>query len=1004
MLEQQGIIEALQAENARLQQREALYRSLYDAMTAGVALHALITDAGGTPIDYHMLEINPAFTLITGLSRSATVGRSASEVYGTDTPPYLEQYARVVATGESVTFQTTFAPLQQTFLITAIATAPDQFATILTDITTREHTEAALRASEERYRAVSELTSDFAFALTLRSDDSPITEWITDAFTRITGLTRAEADDPETMSKIVHPDDISRLEQHQRQVLAGHDPGIIEFRILRQGEVRWLRHYFKPVWDSVQGRVVRVYGAAQDITEQKRIETALQRRDRILEAISVVAASFLDTKSFGRNIQLLLERLGIAAEVSRVYLFENMCTSAETVAMRQLYEWIAPGIHPQIDNPVLQDLPYQASGFARWEAVLRQGDAIYGEVDDFPPEERVILHAQNIQSIAIVPIFVDYHWWGFIGFDECAQQRTWSMSELDTLRTAAGVVGGAIQRRQIALALQAGEEKYRTLFDRVPVALCRSTPDGRFLDVNQAMVQLLGYPTREVLLAVPSLDLYVEPTERRHWQAAIEQGEHVHNYEIRFYRRDGTVIWINSHIHAVRDDTGHVVAYEASLEDITDRKAYQQQIERLAFTDPLTGLANRRHLYEAGAAALLADPERTALLYLDLDRFKAFNDTLGHDAGDDLLVQVTRRLQAGVDQAGLLARIGGDEFAVLLTDTDRAAAVALAEGLLDQLRHPFELPDLRVYLNGSIGIALGTTGLPGFSMLLTRADIAMYRAKRTRTGVQVHDPVNGGLSPEQMHIEAEFRQALTAGRLRLYYQPILDMETRQLFGVEALVRWPHPTYGLLTPGRFLPLAEEIGLLGVLDSWVLQAALTQAARWQAVGVPRTVTVNLSAPSFRRVDLVEHVAALLNTTGVAAERLVLELTEQIALHDLSLTYQVLTELQALGVRVALDDFGTGYASLTHLRKLPIDILKVERGFTAGIGHNYKDEAVLRAVLALGEGLNMIVITEGVEHEAQRAWLHAAGGRHIQGYLIGRPAAADELDAQYPGVHSA
>jgi diguanylate cyclase (GGDEF)-like protein/PAS domain S-box-containing protein len=1004
MSEQQAIIRVLQAENARLQQREALYHSLYDAMNEGVALHTMITDASGTPIDYRILEINPAFTLITGLPRSATVGRPASDVYGTGVPPHLEEYARVVATGKSVTFQTTFAPLQKTFQITAVATAPDQFATILTDITIRERTQTALRASEARYRAVSELTSDFAFALTVNPDGSPETEWITDAFTRITGLTRADANDPEKMRSIVHPDDISYLAQHQAQVLAGHDTGIVEFRILRQGEVRWLRHYFKPVWDSRQERVVRIYGAAQDITEQKRIETALQRRDRILEAISAVAASFLDTGSFHQNMQLLLERLGTTAEVSRVYVFENICTSAESLAMRQLCEWVAPEISPQIDNPVLQDLPYQMGGFVRWEALLRQGNAIYGEVCNFPPEERMMLHAQNIQSIAVVPIFLDHHWWGFIGFDDCVQERAWSMSELDTLRTAAGVVGGAIQRQQIALALQTSEEKYRTLFDRVPIALCRSTPDGRFLDVNQAMVQLLGYATREALLAVHLSDLYVDPAERRHWQDCIERGEDVHNFEIRFYRRDGTVIWVNIHIHAVRDDTGRVIAYEASLEDITDRKAYQQQIEQLAFTDPLTSLANRRHLYEAGAAALLADPERTALLYLDLDRFKAFNDTLGHDAGDDLLVQVTRRLQEGVVQGGLLARIGGDEFAVLLTDTDREAAVALAETLLDQLRHPFDLPDLRVYLNGSIGIALGTVGLPGFSMLLTRADIAMYRAKRTRTGVQVHDPVNGGLAPEQMHIEAEFRQALMAGHMLLYYQPILDMETQQLFGVEALVRWPHPTYGLLTPGRFLPLAEEIGLLGVLDIWVLQAALTQAARWQTIGVPRTVTVNLSAPSFRRVDLVEHVAALLNTTGVAAERLVIELTEQIALHDLSLTYQVLTELQALGVRVALDDFGTGYASLTHLRKLPIDILKVERGFTAGIGHNHKDEAVLRAVLALGEGLNMIVITEGVEHEAQRAWLQAAGGRHIQGYLIGRPAAAEEFDRPYSAVHSA
>ncbi len=1004
MSDQQAIIEALQTENARLQQQEALYRSLYNAMTEGVALHAIITDATGTPVDYCILEINPAFTIITGLSRPATVGRLASDVYGTGAPPYLKQYAQVVATGEPVTFQTTFDPLQKTFLITAIPTAPDQFATIFTDITTHEYTETALRASEERYRAVSELTSDFAFALTVRPDGFLITEWITDAFTRITGLTRADADDPETISKIVHPDDVPRLVQHQGQVLAGFDPGIIEFRILRQSEIRWLRHYFKPVWDSTQGRVVRVYGAAQDITEQKHTEIALQRRDRILEAISVVAASFLDTGRFCRDIQLLLDHLGKAAEVSRVYVFENISVSAESIAMRQNYEWVAPGIVPQIDNPLLQNMPYQAGGFARWETALCRGDLIYGLVRDFPVAERTVLHAQNIQSIAVAPIFVDHHWWGFIGFDECVEERIWLTSELDTLRTVAGVVGSAIQRQQIAQALQTSEAEYRNLFDRVPIALCRSTPDGRFLDANQAMVQLFGYSSREALLAVPARDLYVDPADRQRWQACIEQGKPVHNFELQLYHRDGTMLWVNSHIHAVHDETGAVVAYEASLEDSTDRKAHQQQIEQLAFTDPLTGLANRRCLYERGEAALAANPEGTTLLYLDLDRFKAFNDTLGHDAGDDLLIHVTRRLQQVVDQAGLLARIGGDEFAVLLTNVDRQAAVVLSQSLLEQLRHPFDLPDLRVYLNGSIGVAHGTVSLPSFSVLLTRADIAMYRAKRTQSGVQVHDPLDVGFSPAQIHIESEFRQALMLGSLMLHYQPILDMDTRRLFGVEALVRWPHPTHGLLTPGRFLPLAEEVGLLGVLDTWVLQAALTQAARWQALGHPRTVTVNLSGPSFRRVDLVDYVSALLHTTGVTAERLVIELTEQIALHDLSLTYQVLTELQALGVRVALDDFGTGYASLTHLRELPVDILKVERGFAAGIGHNPKDEAVLRAVLALGAGLNMMVITEGIEHETQRIWLQAAGCRHIQGYLIGRPAAVDDLDRQYPAAHFA
>lgn len=698
MTEQQDTITLYLDEDTRLQQWAALYYSLYVTMTEGVVLHELVTDEDGTPIDYRILEVNPAFERITGLSRASVVGLLASVAYGTGTPPYLEQYARVVASGEPITFQTRFDPMQKVFRIIAFMNVPGQFATVFSDITERQQAEEALRESETRYRIVSELTSDYAYALQLTTDGKIIPEWVTDAFRRITGYAPDEFAPTGDVSPLIYPEDRPIAARRFQRLRAGQ-ADVSEFRILtRMGDIRWLRDHGHPVWDEQTGRVVRIYGAAQDITEQKR---------------------------------------------------------------------------------------------------------------------------------------------------------------------------------------------------------------------------------------------------------------------------------------------------------------YQEQIERLAYTDPLTRLANRRHLAEAGETALAIAPERTLLLYLDLDRFKAFNDSLGHDTGDMLLVQVSRRLQQTVGQAGLLARMGGDEFAVLLTGSDAEGAVALATVLLDNLRQPFELSTLRVYLSGSIGVAQGGAHLPGFSTLLTRADIAMYRAKRTQTGIQVYDSVTGGGSLEQMRIETEFRQVLHRGSLTLHYQPILDMETGDLFAVEALVRWNHPRYGLLPPARFLPLAEEIGLLGALDTWVLQAALTQVARWQAAGHARTVTVNFGAPSFRRADLIEHLRTLLRETGVSAERLVIELTERTALHDLSLISGMLTEVQALGVRVALDDFGTGYASLTHLRELPVDMLKVERSFAAGIGHNRRDEAVLRAMLALGAGLDLLVVTEGVETEVQRAWLCEVGCRHVQGYLIGCPMSAADLEQWHPGA---
>jgi EAL domain-containing protein (putative c-di-GMP-specific phosphodiesterase class I) len=249
-----------------------------------------------------------------------------------------------------------------------------------------------------------------------------------------------------------------------------------------------------------------------------------------------------------------------------------------------------------------------------------------------------------------------------------------------------------------------------------------------------------------------------------------------------------------------------------------------------------------------------------------------------------------------------------------------------------------------------------------------------------------------------LQLENELRAALAGDGLTLHYQPILDLHTRSLLAVEALVRWPHPQLGLLRPGEFLPLAEEAGLLGLLDEWVLHTALKQVAAWQAAGQPLTVSVNLGGPALRRANLVEKVAALLAETGVPSAQLVLEITEHMALHDMETTHAVLSELQQLGVRIALDDFGTGYASLSHLRELPVDILKIERVFAQGIGCSAKDEAVIQSMLALGRGLDIIVVAEGVEEEAQRDWLQAAGCRHIQGYLISRPVPPASIN----GVH--
>jgi diguanylate cyclase (GGDEF)-like protein/PAS domain S-box-containing protein len=575
--------------------------------------------------------------------------------------------------------------------------------------------------------------------------------------------------------------------------------------------------------------------------------------------------------------------------------------------------------------------------------------------------------------------------------------------------------------------------RYAELYHNAPVGYLTTTPDGTIIEVNPTGARLLGSDV--VALRGQSLTHWIVPDDKDIYYfhlRRLAEGSAPQRCELRIRQPRASPITTRlestgitdaageRHCRTVLLDVSERVRAEQALQQTNAeleqrveartaelqasvceherttaalRDAYQE-LEHIALTDPLTGLANRRRLYEVGQMAMQDMPKRTILLYLDLDRFKAFNDSLGHDAGDELLLQVARRLQQSIGDEGLFARIGGDEFAVLLRDADIKHAVAQAQQLIDQLHQPFDLHGQRVHLGGSIGIAASDASVISFSMLLTRADIAMYQAKRSQTNIQVYHPSHDAVTPEHVQMEVDFRQALAAGTLTLHYQPICSSITSQQFAAEALVRWPHPTKGMLTPGAFLSLAEEIGLLHALDRWVLRAVCTQIACWQVAGVKQTVSVNLSAASLQQADLIDTIAALLHQTGIPADRLIIELTEHTALRDLSLSRQVLSDLQTLGIRIALDDFGTGYASLTYLRELPVNILKIDRSFVAGIGRNPKDEALLHAVLALGARMDILIIAEGVESESQRIWLREMGRCHLQGFLIGRPGAASTL----------
>jgi diguanylate cyclase (GGDEF)-like protein/PAS domain S-box-containing protein len=571
----------------------------------------------------------------------------------------------------------------------------------------------------------------------------------------------------------------------------------------------------------------------------------------------------------------------------------------------------------------------------------------------------------------------------------------------------AAQTASTLLRLEAQEALRESETRLRLVAEHVDEVFWLTTPDeSEILYVSPAYETIFGTSCASLYENPAAIREATHPEDHaRAWPALDGTDAYQIDAEYRILRPDGSIRWLWGHNKPVQNEQGEVISRVGVAKDITERKLHEAEIEHMAFTDALTGLANRHRLYHEGNMTLTAAREQqneVGLIYLDLNRFKAVNDTLGHDAGDDLLIQVATRLRACMRSEDLLARLGGDEFAVLIPSADAGQAVAVARRILEHLRQPVELRDQLIYLDGSIGIAISSGEPLPFSTLLTHADIAMYRAKSTGGGVQVYDPTLSPILRDQLQLEAELRQAIADEGLTLYYQPILDLERNTMVGVEALVRWPHPTRGMLLPGSFLPLAEEAGLLEALDYWVLQTGLQQAAAWDAAQQPLDVSLNLSAQSLQNSALVDTMQRLLQSSGAPANRIIIEITEHTALSDMATTQQVLAGLHDLGLRIALDDFGSGYASLTSLQQLPVDVLKVDRMFTAGVGQKPRDESVVQAMLTLGRGLNLSVIVEGVEELEQCNWLRQVSCPLVQGYLIGRPASAASISPLYEQMH--
>ena len=473
--------------------------------------------------------------------------------------------------------------------------------------------------------------------------------------------------------------------------------------------------------------------------------------------------------------------------------------------------------------------------------------------------------------------------------------------------------------------------------------------------------------------------------------------------EERIVWPDGQVRTLASWGEVVTNDEGTPARMVGICWDITDRREIEAQLVQQALHDHLTGLPNRALLIDRltqVVAGLQRHPGTVAVLFIDVDRFKNINDSLGHEAGDDVLIALARRFVAAIRPEDTVARFGGDEFVVLCPGVDGlAAALDIAARLQEVVAQPMSVRGSEIVVSISTGVHTSTSAADRPGTLLRDADAAMYRAKRDgRARTVVFDEAMRTEAIGRLDTEIELRRAIASDQLDVHYQPLIDIATGALTGVEALARWQHPTRGSVPPTEFIAIAEETGLIVPLGEWVLDRACRQLHHWQYQHPDRhdlVMSVNLSGVQLRQPDLLERITAVLEDTAVDPHRLILELTESVLMDDPIETLRVLRDLKQLGLRLSVDDFGTGYSSLAYLKRFPVDALKIDRTFVDGLGTDPDDSAIVTAVLALASALGLTSIAEGIETQAQLNALAALGCQRAQGFLLGRPAPAADLD---------
>jgi diguanylate cyclase (GGDEF)-like protein len=817
---------------------------------------------------------------------------------------------------------------------------------------------------------------------------------------RIFGLDQATFDSSyETLLGRVHPADRAALVESLCEFERTGKTVESEYRIVMDdGTIKYLHATSHSVAAS-EGRTPRFITTVQDVTDETTAAKELQYRDSLLHAVMTGTAILLETDSIDAGMPQALKVLGESMRLDRVGLVQF---SADNVSTAR-YEWHAPSVPGTPDLSSFTTRTSQLAAMAEARGQLATGNVSIAQRAAGPGPFFALLEYMDIESLLVAPVAVEHQLWGIINADSCREARVWTTNEIDTIKTFAGIAGSIVARNDEKAKLQFANMLLKTEMEASPDGILVVDPHLRIISINQSCIEMWAL-TPDVLqdarTALGRGSLLIK--DRRKYLERVEYLDQHRDQdsEDEIELVDGRTVDQRSKTLTTPGGTylGRVWFYR----DISARKRAESLAVRLAHDDVLTGLANRSVFVEALARAI-AEANNTqegfAVIYLDLDHFKEVNDTLGHPVADELLKAVAARLLASISQGDTVARIGGDEFAIIISKVAAPAdAAVVAERLSGALSKPFSIQGNDIRSGASFGIDLYGPQSADAETLLAHADMALYHAKSEgRGGYRFFTSAMEREVRTRATLGEELRAAIPAGQLFLLYQPQVAIETGRITGLEALVRWHHPQLGELGADVFMPGAESTGVVAALGQWVLLEACRCVRSWLDEGIAAVrVGVIVSRPQFKApLELERDIRTALAAAGVPPNLLEIELKESVLMDASHEQNQLLVRLRDSGVSIAIDDFGTGYSSLGYLRRFPVDRIKIAQDFVKDLGIASGRAAIAKATIGLARDLGVAVIAEGVERRDQVDALRGWGCEEIQG-----PYYSEPLDAEGVG----